>query len=180
METNKSEIEKCGYSCTKCKYNTKQKYNYDKHLLTEKHKKKTTEYFSDNGPPIIKSVSRCETIPEDSGENYKELFEKQQQRSEILQKQVDEVKENNSMLITKMLELTEKYLNLQNEQSKTMNNVTNNTFNNNQTYNINIYFNKGLVEIQSNVINPDTNTTLEFNESIPMELFTSKFFIKDE
>jgi hypothetical protein len=139
------------FSCAKCKYNTKQEKSYEKHLLTAKHKK------------------NCYQEVEGSKKNYKELFDKECKRVQELQKELDELKSNNSMLITKLLELTEKHYNLQNEKSKVVNNVTNNTFNNNQTYNINIYLNQGLMEIQGSVTNPDTNTLMEFTRTLPLD-----------
>lgn len=177
METKNGN--NCIYSCAKCKYNAKKKHTYDKHLLTERHLKKIGEYGQGSSTITTKSTGVCEARLEDFGtdsvdeKSYRTLLDEQYVKAEALQKQVDELKNNNSMLITKMLELTEKYLNLQNEQTKTVNNVTNNTVNNNQIYNINVYFNKGLMEIQSNMVNPDTNTTVDFTDTIPIELSSS-------
>ena len=147
ITNEKENNNKCLFSCTKCKYNTKQEKNYEKHLLTTKHRKNSIENLDE----------------------LKDLFEKECKKTEDLQKEVDELKSNNSLLITKLLDLTEKHYNLQNDKSKVINNVTNNTVNNNQTYNINIYLNQGLMEIQGSVINPDTNSTIEFTKTVPLD-----------
>ena len=153
---NEKEINnKCLFSCSKCKYNTKQEKNYEKHLLTAKHKKNCCG---------INNISTTDSI-----DSYKDLYENECKKTENLEKEMDELKGKNSMLITKLIDLTEKYYNLQNDKSKVTNTVTNNTVNNNQTYNINIYLNQGLMEIQGSVINPDTNSTIEFTKTIPFD-----------
>lgn len=144
---NEENNNKCLFSCAKCKYNTKQEKNYEKHLLSAKHRKNCVEDL----------------------DGLKDLFEKECKKSDDLQKELDDLKSKNSMLITKLLDLTEKHYNLQNDKSKVTNNVTNNTVNNNQTYNINIYLNQGLMEIQGSVTNPDTNSTIEFTKTVPLD-----------
>ena len=72
---------KCLFSCAKCKYNTKQEKNYEKHLLTAKHRKNSV----------------------DDLDGLKELFEKECKKSDDLQKELDDLKSKNSMLITKLL-----------------------------------------------------------------------------
>ena len=150
----KENNNKCLFSCSKCKYNTKQEKNYEKHLLTAKHNK---------------NCCITESLSETLAESYKDLYENECKKTENLEKEMDELRGKNSMLITKLIDLTEKCYNLQNDKSKVTNTVTNNTVNNNQTYNINIYINQGLMEIQGSVINPDTNSTIEFTKTVPLD-----------
>ena len=108
------------FSCEQCKYNSNQKHNYDNHLLTAKHKRNVNKNCTNKKSSI------------------EELLIEQYKKTELLQIQVDELKKENNILITKLLELSEKQMG---EKTTITNNTTTTTNNNNQTYNINIYLN---------------------------------------
>jgi hypothetical protein len=117
------------YTCKECNYHSNQKQNYDCHLLTLKHKRSRQEGSLPHQP-------MREDVPKISVDKLNNLLSEQYNKVDLLQRRVDELKKENNILITKLLELSEKQLK---EKTTVTNNTTTNTNNNNQTYNINIY-----------------------------------------
>jgi hypothetical protein len=151
------------YECIKCQYITGNKTDYEKHLMTAKHKKllksqknaekvakyscKKCDYFTCNKTNYEKHLTTekhknnfpekeemQETQEEDTKEHEENTIVVKKVVVEKLCEKVEDLLEQNKETNQKLLELTEKYNNL------TV--INNNITNNKNTFNLNIYLNE--------------------------------------
>jgi len=150
------------YICEKCDYKCIKKYNWDKHLLTAKHIKETTETEME-----IKSGEKWQTdITCECGKSYKnksglwkhqKKCKKHEDNISLITEEIEEKsEEENPMSTTMILELlkqnnefkeliieqNKKILELVNTNSSITNNITNNNTTNNTKFNLQIFLNE--------------------------------------
>lgn len=169
MEPNIEQIEQKMsnlFFCNFCDYTTSRKLNYERHLSTDKHKKRVMEPFGakitqkneqneqndENNKTVNSDIFEC-----DCGKEYKysrglskhkktcskqkSIFEHYNNEGElkVLTNLVLEVVKKNQELVTQNNELANKLV----EMSKTTtNNTMINSHNNNKTFNLNMFLNE--------------------------------------
>ena len=154
MTYNKN-VKKCNkFICDNCNFNTSNKYNYDKHILTAKHKKLTTDLQKDAEKCIIGYKCEC-------GKNYKHRQSLYNHKNKCNYKIDKNKSEENNKIIENMDSFNDyksMFLDIINE-NKEMRNLlikqqeqisemipkignNNNNINNKQKFNINVFLNE--------------------------------------
>ena len=156
METNTFTGKCLKFYCNKCNFNCSKQSNFNKHLLTAKHKKETEE-TQKNPKNALKNVCNC-------GKEYtsRSGLWKHKKKCSILHNTNEHTNENPSIidLITQNKELmnllitknhqTDELIQQNKEMQKTMleivpkigNNNTTNTTNNNNQFNLQVFLNE--------------------------------------
>jgi hypothetical protein len=164
IEQNEQKTSNLLY-CLICDYTTSRKLNYDRHILTEKHKKRTIDYKLDT------NIEQNEQNEQNEQKYNKPLFQcicgnkytfsqglsKHKKKCNIYQ--CDKITSKDQItpeLILKVIEQNKELTNIILQQNNTINklcdsnnntNITNNTQNNNsnnnnKTFNLNLYLNE--------------------------------------
>ena len=138
------------FHCAFCNYNTSRKNDYNKHILTPKHKMandiaKISSYYSQNSQNSQQhKCSHCDKSYKHKSSlckhvkqclNQKLYSQNQQQQSIIDTSFVIELLKQNQELQKSLIELSK-------EKTITNNNSINNSNNNNKTFNIQVYLNE--------------------------------------
>ena len=207
---NEKQSSKCSYyNCSCCKFNTTIKSNYDKHLLTEKHKKNyigelncnkyncsqcNKEYLNYNA--LWKHKKICFNINESEPEQLQNTFIPTNAiTTELFMEVLKESKELQNVIIEQNKELQNKLLEKENqllEQNKELQSqiielaknqqVVNNTTNNNQ-FNLQIFLNEKCKDAMNIVdfINSLKLTTDDFETTGKLGFVDgiSRIFIKE-
>jgi hypothetical protein len=160
------------FVCEKCDFNTSYKWCYERHILTEKHKRVTTD---DN-----KSVKSCASYSCNCGKEYKfrqglwkhqkncesmnnhNLTNNDADKSEftVLTNLVLDVVKQNQELFNQNQELTNKIVDICKNTSNT--NITNSSVNShNKTFNLNVFLNETC---------KDAMNIMDFVDSIKLQL----------
>jgi hypothetical protein len=160
------------FTCEKCDFNTSHKWRYDRHILTEKHKRVTLD---DN-----KSVKSCASYSCNCGKEYKfrqglwkhqkncesmtnnYIINKDYDKSELkdLTNLVLDVIKQNKELTYQNQELTNKIVDICKNNSNT--NISNSNFNsNNKTFNLSVFLNETC---------KDAMNIMDFVDSIKLQL----------
>jgi hypothetical protein len=137
------------YFCEKCNFVCSKKSNYDKHLLTLKHKN-TSKYFqkmpknAENNDSIFDCICGKVYKHRQSLTNHKKICnELNKATTEITNSLIKDLIAENKELKTMMIEQSNKMLELVKEGKYITNNTTNNTTNNiTNKFNLNIFLNE--------------------------------------
>jgi hypothetical protein len=137
QNVGKSSTDK--FICNKCHYITSKKYNYDKHILTAKHKKSMV---------VNENVGKSSTdkfVCKNCNKNYKDnsgLWRHNKKCVQVLNDNNIEIQQPTNELVMSLLnqnmELQKQIIDL----CKDKNTVINNTTNNNNSFNINFFLNE--------------------------------------
>ena len=135
MEINKDSHE---YNCLICNYFTDKKFNYDKHLITSKHKINSGEIASKkyNCEICNKSYSNSNSLWKHNSRNHSNVNTNEDSKINKLTDLVVQVVEQNTYLSRQICKLA-KDSNNTNINSHNTNNTTNNN-----RFNINVYLNE--------------------------------------
>ena len=167
MDYNSSCKKLDNFVCQKCHYNTSYKWCYDRHILTEKHKRVT--------PDDIKSVKSCISYSCNCGKEYKfrqglwkhkkscnNLPNNDVDKSEItvLTNLVLDVVKQNQELFNQNQELTNKIVDICKNTTNT--NINNSNVNShNKTFNLHVFLNETC---------KDAMNIMDFVDSIKLQL----------
>jgi hypothetical protein len=138
QNVGKSSIDK--FVCKKCDYITSKKYNYDKHILTAKHKKSMD---------VNENVGKSSTdkfVCKNCNKNYKDnsgLWRHNKKCVQVLNDNNIEIQQPTNELVMSLLnqnmELQKQIIDLCKDKNTV---IHNNTTNNNNSFNINFFLNE--------------------------------------
>ena len=137
------------YECLDCDYMTCKKYNYDKHVLTWKHKK---SMISNKNVAKVAKVATNKIYDCICGKNYKDYSGLWRHRKKCISQKDNDVDENIHLTDKEfMIDLIKNNTEVQKmmmdvikngtHNTNSHNNITNNTTNN-KTFNLNVYLNE--------------------------------------
>jgi hypothetical protein len=198
MSTIKTKKNELLYNCEFCHFNTCKKTDYERHLLTQKHKKTKFSTISTNLSVLSEKKFFCNLC----GKNFKERtgLWKHSKKCEVNSKCDDSIEYENDnsnndnddltdkQLILMLIKDNNEFKNMMLEQNKTIMNLaekagTNNSYNNNKTFNLQVFLNETckdainlsdfINQIQISIGDLEETGTLGYAEGI------SKVFIKN-
>ena len=139
-DKNVAEVAKC-FECKKCYYFTSKKSNYNKHLMTAKHK-----YLQNTDKNVAKVAIKFDCI---CGKSYKHRQSLYTHQSKCMFKDKESITQNLSQefvldVIKKQQDQITELTNTIKDMAPLINNTINNTQNNtqNNTFNINVFLNE--------------------------------------
>ena len=173
LKSQKSQKNKINYFCEKCNYNTCNKYDYAKHLSTDKHKNiENDSKMVENGMVMSQNIAkpfRCgcgKSYAYDSGyyrHKKKCPFIENNQKNEFIEETINEKEVVDKDLVIMLLKQNAELLEIvKNGTHNTTNNINNcNNNNNNKSFNLQFFLNETC---------KDAMNIMDFVNSIQLQL----------